>query len=127
MHVPEPLATGGHRYNLALPHKPVTLVAAWRILHTPGHSPCRICLSTPAEYFRLDGERCQEEANELARKAVQASTLLGQCELSFNLRTADPAAGIAQGWTIRGSNPARGEIFPTCPRRVSFPGVKRPG
>jgi hypothetical protein len=53
---------------------------------------------------------------------------------------AKPVQRLATGWTVRGSNPDRGEIFRTCPDRpwgppillyngyrVSFPGVKPPG
>jgi hypothetical protein len=58
------------------------------------------------------------------------------CFVTNNTRYSD----LITGWTVRGSNPGRGEIFPTRldrPRgptsllyngyRVSFPGVKWPG
>jgi hypothetical protein len=56
------------------------------------------------------------------------------------IRVSSSSRRLATGWTIRGSNPERGEIFRTRPARpwgppsllyngyqVSFPGVKRPG
>jgi hypothetical protein len=49
-------------------------------------------------------------------------------------RVAQSVKGLTTGWTVRGSNLGRGEIFRTRPDRpwgpvgtVSFPWVKRPG
>jgi hypothetical protein len=43
--------------------------------------------------------------------------------LEYELSLSGPGSsvGIATGWTVRGSNPAGGEIFRTCPDRPCGP------
>jgi hypothetical protein len=86
------------------------------------------------------GSRPFHSSETLGEELCQASQIWFLKLLIFGFLSLSYIFATATGWTIRGSNPGRGEIFSTRPDRpwglpsllyngyrVCFPGVKRPG